>query len=215
MDFYVILTFAVTVIFGYLIGSVNSSIAIIRLWKKEDIREKGSKNAGLTNTLRLYGKKAALFVLIADLLKGVLAVLICRLIANLIGADIEGIIVSYVAGISVMIGHIFPIYYGFKGGKGVLIAATTLLAIDPLTFAIVIPIFAIILIISNYVSLSSIIAAISYPIVTYFTQNLRGFETVVINSCLVGFIAILIVFMHRSNIKRLINGNENKFRKNK
>ncbi len=216
MELSLVLILAISAVLGYLIGSVNSSILIIRIWKREEIREKGSKNAGLTNVLRVYGKKAALIILIADLLKGVVAVFLAKFIANLIGTELELIIFGYVAGIFVMIGHIFPIFYHFKGGKGVLIAATTLLAIDPITFCVIIPFFALILLITNYVSVASITAAIFYPITTLLTQYLRGdFKTLWINVGFAGLIGIIIVFMHRSNIKRLVNHEENKFRKNK
>ncbi len=216
MELSLVLILAISAVLGYLIGSVNSSILIIRVWKREEIREKGSKNAGLTNVLRVYGKKAALIILIADLLKGVVAVFLAKFIANLIGTELELIIFGYVAGIFVMIGHIFPIFYHFKGGKGVLIAATTLLAIDPITFCVIIPFFALILLITNYVSVASITAAIFYPITTLLTQYLRGdFKTLWINVGFAGLIGIIIVFMHRSNIKRLVNHEENKFRKNK
>lgn len=200
----------ISIIISYLIGSLNSSIIVVKIWKKVDIREHGSKNAGLTNTLRVFGKGPALATLISDLLKGVIAVFLGRLIAYLFGVD-NTLIVGYCAGIAAFLGHIFPLYYGFKGGKGVLIAATTLLALDPVTFSIVIPFFAIILFFTRYVSVSSICSATAYPIVTLVTQSMRDYETPLINSCFALVIAIIIIFMHRSNIKRLKNGTENKF----
>jgi len=211
--FKLIITFALAAVIGYLIGSLNSSITVIKIWKKQDIRDYGSKNAGLTNTLRVYGKAPALVTLICDLAKGVIAVLLCRWIASMIGAVDNTIIVGYIAGILVMIGHIFPLYYGFKGGKGVLIAATTLLAIDPVTFSIIIPFFIIVLLITNYVSVASISAAAFYPVVTLICQSLRNFETTVLDTIFAGIIGIIIIYMHRSNITRLRNGTENKFRK--
>lgn len=213
--FKIIMTFVLAAVLGYLIGSVNSSITVIKIWKKQDIRNYGSKNAGLTNTLRVYGKAPALVTLLCDLAKGVIAVILCRWIANLMGAVDNTIIVGYVAGIFVMIGHIFPLYYGFKGGKGVLIAATTLLAIDPVTFSIIIPFFAVILLITNYVSIASISAAAFYPVVTFFCQRMRNFETAAIDAIFAAIIGIIIIYMHRTNIKRLRNGTENKFRKNR
>lgn len=206
-----ILLIVIAVVISYLIGSVNSAITVCKIWKKADIRNFGSKNAGLTNVLRVFGKGPALVTLICDLLKGVVAVMLCRLIAN--GFDVlnENLFLSYIAGLSVMLGHIFPIYYGFHGGKGVLIAATTLLAIDPLTFCIIIPFFAIVLYFTRYVSVSSISAALFYPLLTLITQGLRGFDLYILNAIMAYIIGMLIVWMHRSNIERLKNGTENKF----
>ena len=204
------LSISISVIFSYLLGSLNSSIIVIRVWKKKDIRDFGSKNAGLTNTLRVFGKGPALATLLGDLLKGVLAVLIGRLIAGAFGID-NTLIVGYCAAIAVFIGHIFPIFYGFKGGKGVLMAATTLLALDPLTFAIIIPFFALLVFLTRYVSISSIIAAIVYPFLTFITQSLRNYETPFINALFAVGICIIIIFMHKPNIIRLKNGTENKF----
>ncbi|MFA5658832.1 MAG: glycerol-3-phosphate acyltransferase, partial [Oscillospiraceae bacterium] len=168
-----IFSIAFAVIFSYFLGSLNSSIIVVRLWKKVDIRDFGSKNAGLTNTLRVFGKGPALATLLCDLAKGVIAVSVSRLFASAIGSFDDTMIIGYIAGAFAMVGHIFPVYYNFKGGKAVLVAATTLLAIDPVTFSIVIPFFALILLVTRYVSVSSIIAAVAYPIFTFITQSLR------------------------------------------
>lgn len=210
MDLYLTLSIIISVIIGYLIGSLNSSITVVKIWKKVDIRDYGSKNAGLTNTLRVFGKGPALATLISDLLKGVIAVFIGRLIAHFFGID-NTLIVGYCAGISAFLGHIFPLYYGFKGGKGVLMAATTLLALDPLTFVIVIPFFALILYLTRYVSLSSILAAIAYPIITYITQLMRDFDTPLLDAGFALVMSIIMIYMHKANIQRLKNGTENKF----
>jgi len=213
--FKVVLSILITVAFSYLIGSLNSSIIIVKLWKKVDIREYGSKSAGLTNTHRVFGKGPALATLLSDLAKGVIAVLLCRGIASLFGVYDDTLIVGYIAGISAMLGHIFPLYYGFKGGKGVLVAATTLLAIDPLTFCIVIPFFILILFLTRYVSVSSISAAIVYPIITFITQSARDFHNPLTNASFALLIALIIIYMHRANIERLKNGTENRFVFNK
>ena len=210
MDLYLTLSIIISVIIGYLIGSLNSSIIVVRIWKKADIREYGSKNAGLTNTLRVFGKGPALATLLSDLLKGVIAVLLGRIIAHLFGVD-NTLIVGYCAGISAFLGHIFPLYYGFKGGKGVLMAATTLLALDPVTFSIIIPLFALILYITRYVSVSSILAAIAYPIITFITQSMRDFDAPLIDAGFALVMSIIIIYMHRANIQRLKNGTESKF----
>lgn len=209
MDF--ILSVAFAVIFSYFLGSLNSAITVVRVWKKVDIRDFGSKNAGLTNTLRVFGKGPALATLLCDLAKGFVAVTLSRVAASVIFDLSDTMVIAYIAGTFTMIGHIFPVYYGFKGGKGVLVAATTLLAIDPLTFCIVIPFFAMILYITRYVSVSSILAAIAYPVSTFITQSLRGFSGRYIDTAFSAVIGLIIIYMHRSNIQRLKNGTENRF----
>ena len=131
---------------AYLIGSCNSSIIVVRMWKKEDIRNFGSKNAGLTNTLRCFGKGPALLTLLSDLLKGSLTILIIRIIVSWCGYENDTMTVGYIAGFMVMLGHIFPVYYGFKGGKGVLVGVSVFLVIDWRVFCILIGVFAIVLI---------------------------------------------------------------------
>ncbi len=199
---------------SYLIGSCNSAIIVIKLLKKEDIRNFGSKNAGLTNVLRCFGKGPALATLLSDLLKGSLTILLIKFLVTKSGFDGDIDAIGYISGFMVMLGHIFPVYYGFKGGKGVLLTASVLLAIDIQTFAIVIPIFIIMLIITKYVSLSSITAAVAYPIVTFFMQYFAEHlpvGTVVLHTALVSLSTVLIVYMHRTNIARLKEGTENKF----
>ncbi|MBE6853576.1 MAG: glycerol-3-phosphate 1-O-acyltransferase PlsY [Ruminococcus sp.] len=204
----------ICLIAAYLIGSCNSAIIVVKLLKKEDIRNFGSKNAGLTNVLRCFGKGPALVTLLADLLKGSLTILLIKLVLSLASFEGDLMTIGYISGFMVMLGHIFPLYYGFKGGKGVLVAATVLLAIDPWTFMIVIPVFIVTLIFTRYVSVSSITAAISYPVVTFLLQYFaRNFElgTVLVHTGLVMLNTILIIYMHRANIQRLKDGNENKF----
>ena len=207
---------AVSVIISYLLGSCNSSIITVRLLKHEDIREHGSKNAGLTNTLRCYGKIPALITLIGDLAKGIVAVLLSILAFKLIAGEgsFDRQTVGYIAGISAILGHIFPIYYGFKGGKGVLVACSILIVIDPLTFAIIIPFFAIVLIISKYVSVASISSAVFYPLLTFllhFCVEDIPLNLCLIHTALVAVTSVLLIYMHRTNIQRLKNGTENKF----
>lgn len=210
----IILSLIITVLISYLIGSVNSAITICRIVKKDDIRKYGSGNAGLTNVLRVYGKGPALATLLCDLAKGVIAVVLCRVIVT----DVlevtffnNRLFIGYVAGLFVMIGHIFPVFYKFHGGKGVLIAATTLIAIDPLTCLFSVLVFAIVLAISKYVSVSSITAAYVYPLFTIITQSLRDMTGVWQNTAMALVIAFLITYMHKPNIKRLREGTENKF----
>ncbi len=217
-----ILTVVLAAVIGYLLGSVNSAITVVRLLKHEDVRKVGSGNAGLTNTLRCYGKFCALLTLIGDLSKGVVAVLLSRdLLAHLIigGDPLNYNFIGYVAGMLAIIGHVFPLYYGFKGGKGVLVGVSVFLVLDWRVFCILIGIFALILLISRYVSLSSIIATACAPFVTVISQYVRGVGyqpwQLALHFVLTAIMASIIIWMHRSNIQRLRAGTENKFGKKK
>jgi len=216
----IVFSLAFTVIFSYLFGSLNSAIIVCRLWKKKDIRDYGSNNAGLTNVLRVFGKGPAAATLLCDLAKGVIAVVVCRLVVHrvfdvVLFGDVK--FIGYVAGIFVMLGHIFPVFYGFHGGKGVLIAATTLIAIDPLTCLFSVTVFAILLAATKYVSVGSICAAVSYPLFTFINQQFldSNADAVLPNTLVAACIGALIIYMHKPNIKRLLNGTENKFGKKK
>ena len=201
-------------VFSYLFGSINSAITVCKIWKKKDIRDYGSNNAGLTNVLRVFGKGPALATLLCDLAKGVIAVVICRIVVTRIAGVVffdNKLFIGYVAGLAVMLGHIFPIFYGFHGGKGVLLTATTLLAIDPLTCLFSVMVFAVVLALTKYVSVGSICAAVAYPIFTIVTQSMRDIQGHWINAGMALIFTVLIIWMHRSNIRRLMNGTENKF----
>jgi len=217
-----IIALLITAVESYLLGSCNSSIIVVKLLKHEDIREHGSKNAGLTNTLRCYGKTAALITLIGDLAKGVIASIIAVYLVfpMLLGESysdsrfIDSYAVGYISGFFAILGHIFPLYYGFKGGKGVLVASSILLVIDPVSFCIVIPFFAVVVAVTKYVSVGSIAAACFYPILTflvhYFHYDL-SLGLSLLHTGLTVLTSILLIYMHHENIKRLKNGTENKF----
>jgi glycerol-3-phosphate acyltransferase PlsY len=178
---------------AYLLGDISPAILISKALGG-DIREKGSGNAGSTNMLRNYGKKAAIATLAIDVLKGVAAVKIGGLLAGAGGA--------YIAAVFVMIGHIWPAFFGFKGGKGVATALGTLLAVD-WRMALIVLVFALaIMAISKMVSLGSVCAAAALPPLSFFM--LRGFT-------LYGLVmAAIVIFKHRSNIKRILDGTESK-----
>ena len=133
---------------GYFLGSINFAIIISSTQYKQDIRDFGSNNAGMTNMMRTYGKKAAALTLIGDALKAVIACLIGHIILGQLGA--------YIAGLFCIVGHIFPIYYNFKGGKGVVTAGVTIFMCNPIVFLIIITMFFIIVLISRYISLGSV-----------------------------------------------------------
>lgn len=211
---YVIISLAFTILFSYLLGSLNSAIIVCKIAKKADIRDYGSNNAGLTNVLRVFGKGPALATLLCDLAKGIIAVVVCRVIVTYV-FDVTFFnndrFIGYIAGLAVMLGHIFPVFYGFHGGKGVLVAATTLIAIDPLTCFFSVLVFIILLAATKYVSVGSIVAAFSYPLFTILTQTMRHIDGAWLNMLVGLVIAFLITYMHKPNIKRLKEGTENKF----
>ncbi len=188
---------------AYLLGSISFSIIFSKKFAGFDVREKGSKNAGTTNVLRTVGKKAAILTLICDILKGVIAVLFA-ILASKIWTDVNAEPLKYLAGLFAIIGHTFPVYYGFKGGKGVATSLGVLLVVNP-EIGIICLVFALIIMIATrWVSLGSIMAALLFPILTVFmVENLYAKAI----SILIG---LLVIFNHRSNIKRLKNGTENK-----
>ena len=203
---------------GYFLGSINFSIIVVRMMTGRDIRDMGSKNAGLTNTLRCAGKPSALLTLIGDLLKGVIAVYLARGFCHLLHAGLlpgnDTHYIGYIAGLFAIIGHVFPIYYGFKGGKGVLVGAASFLAVDYKVFLALLAIFVVILAISKYVSLASIISTAYCPLATLLMSRIvdgytwgRSFMYMLLSLPM----AAMVIYMHRSNIQRLIDGNENKF----
>lgn len=213
----------ITALLSYLWGSLNSAIIAVRLIKGEDIREKGSGNAGLTNVIRVYGKGLGVVTLLGDLFKGVIAVLLARyIVTNVVGVTFFGgdkIFIGYIAGLFTIIGHMFPLYYGFHGGKGVLLAATTLIAMDPLTCVVSLAVFFVLIGITKYVSVGSICAAITYPVFTLIYQSIRAdeFPGHIANFAIAAIIGFMIVYMHKPNIERLKAGTENKIgqKKNK
>ena len=198
---------AVMAIIAYLIGSINFSVIFSKKMAGFDVREKGSGNAGTTNMLRSVGKKAAAITLVCDILKGVVAILIALLIGRMVdGANTSALVQT--AGIAVILGHTFPIFFKFKGGKGV---ATSLgvLIMSNWQIGLICLVFALILIVlTQMVSVGSIAAAVLYPVLTLFIpQNYIAEGNYLIYSIL---LAVLIIFNHRENVKRLLNGTENR-----
>ena len=180
----------------YLLGSLNFAIIISKLFYRDDIRKYGSGNAGMTNMLRTYGKLPAAATLLLDMAKGAVSVVL----GTLIFADIG----SAIAGLFVVLGHMFPCFYKFKGGKGVATTAMVVLATDWLVFLILLAIFLVIVIGTKYVSLGSVMCMLIYPFVLANIHN-TGFN--VLSAIIV---AALVIFMHRSNIARLRAGTESK-----
>jgi len=202
------------VICGYLLGSINPSIIVSRKLYGKDIRQFGSGNAGLTNMLRVYGKKAALFTLVGDMIKAALSVALGAWFygvenrALTVDRSIEG---AYLAGLFCVLGHIAPVYYKFRGGKGVLATATMILLLDPAVFLMLVAIFALVLVCTRFVSMASITAAFLYPALTYVThQYITGLPPAMWTMLFSVVTAVMIIYMHRENIKRVAHGKENK-----
>lgn len=201
--------FLVVGLCAYLLGSINTSILVSKVYGT-DIRLHGSGNAGLTNALRVLGKGAAVLVLIGDILKGVLAICIARLFmtvfVNLVRVSIEQPeIYVYFSGFCVIVGHIFPIYFKFKGGKGILTSATVIAILQPQLALWLIAVFFVIVLLTRYVSLGSICSALVLMIAPFFfLRDDVWFLTFAV--CIGG----LAIWMHRSNIHRLLQGTENK-----
>lgn len=204
MAIYIIIT-----VISYLIGSVSFAVIFGKKISGIDVREKGSGNAGSTNVLRTAGKKAATLTLLCDALKGVVAIFIAW-IAGKIFKNSDSALLVQLAAIAAAIGHTFPIFFGFKGGKGVATSLGILLMINWQIGLICLAFWAVIVALTRMVSLGSIGAAILFPILTIFIrQNYivpEGYYFV-----FAVLLAVLVIFNHRENIKRLLEGKENKF----
>lgn len=214
----VLFSIIVAAALGYFLGSINFSIIVVRLMKGRDIRDMGSKNAGLTNTYRCAGKTCALLTLLGDVLKGIVAVALARGFCHLLHAGMspgnDTHYIGYIAGLFAIIGHVFPIYYGFKGGKGVLVGVSTFIIVDPKVFIALLAIFIVLLAITKYVSLASIISSAYCPLATLLMSWIvdgfsfgRSFLYMLLSLPM----CALVIFMHRSNIQRLKSGTESKF----
>lgn len=190
MDYFIIILIA------YLLGSVNFSIVISKYIYNDDIRQYGSKNAGSTNALRVRGKKFGLMVLTGDMTKGVIAVLV--------GGYLCGNLGKLIAGFFVILGHVYPVFFKFKGGKGVATTTAVVLAFDIRVFAIFLTVFTIVLIISKFVSLGSICASFSIPFSMFFLYN----DWIYVSFGLL--ITLFIIYLHRANIARILNKEESK-----
>lgn len=205
-------TYIVIGIIAYLIGSISFSVIISKKMAGFDVREKGSKNAGSTNVLRTVGKKAAVITLLCDVLKGVVAVLIAYIVGKFID-NVDRAILVQVAALCVVIGHTFPIFFKFKGGKGVATSLGIVLLLN-WQIGLICLVFALVLmILTRMVSLGSISAAILFPVLTIFiTENYLVEGNYIIFGIL---LAAFVVYNHRANVKRILTGTENKLSFNK
>jgi len=188
---------------AYLLGSLNGALLMSRFLLGDDIRKHGSGNAGATNVLRTYGVKWSILVSVWDVSKGVLAVLLG---SRLIPEEYYG---GLIVGFFVILGHVFPIFFGFRGGKGVITSCAVLFALDWQTAAIALGLFMVIVVITRYVSLGSVCAMLTLPALGALFN--RGVPLIMMYAAL----AVLVILLHRANIKRLFAGTENKFGKKK
>ena len=203
-------TYIIIAIIAYAIGSINFSVLISKKMAGFDVREKGSGNAGTTNMLRSVGKKAAVITLLCDILKGVVSIGIALIAGNIV-KNVDKAVLVQIAGILVVVGHSFPIFFEFKGGKGVATSLGVIMMINwkigliCLVFALVIMAF------SRMVSMGSVGAAILFPVLTLFINTnfiveASGMKYFIFSVIL----AAMVIFNHRANIKRIANGTENK-----
>lgn len=186
----------ICVVIAYLLGSLQTSVLLSKFFKFPDPRTQGSHSAGATNVLRTIGKNAALLTLIGDVLKGVIAVLIARIF------HVQGFFLAMVA-LAAVIGHVFPCFFQFRGGKGVATAIGGLLMLSPLIAILLAVLWLVIVFTTQYVSLASLIASAAAPVLILIFSHTPYFLPVLI-------MAGLIIWKHKSNIQRLRNGTESK-----
>ena len=196
-------------IVAYLIGSISFSVIFSKKMAGFDVREKGSGNAGATNMLRSVGKKAAVLTLLCDALKGVVAI-IFAIIVGAIAKESDKALLVQIAGILVVVGHTYPVFFGFKGGKGVATALGVLL-ITNWKIGLICLVFALVIMaLSRIVSAGSVVAAVLFPVLVLFMHTnytiSEGSSYFVYSIIL----AVIVLFNHRSNIKRILSGTENK-----
>lgn len=206
----------VITILSYLVGSIPTSIIVGKIARGIDIRQYGSGNAGGTNVIRVLGWKAGVFVILMDMAKGLIAtLLLSRLMfgalpfANLTPFD-DFTVVQIIAGSAAILGHIWTVFAGFRGGKGIATAGGMLIGIAPVEVGVSLAVFSIVFLVTHYVSLGSLSAAVAFPLTMFFRENVfleqvRGYNTLIYFSIA---IALLIIYTHRANIRRLVAGTE-------
>jgi glycerol-3-phosphate acyltransferase PlsY len=208
----------VIVILSYLIGSIPTSIIVARRVKGIDIRQHGSGNAGGTNVFRVLGWRAGVFVILMDMAKGLLATVVVAKIMygalpfpNRTPFD-DFTVVQIIAGCAAILGHVWTVFAGFRGGKGIATAGGMLLGVAPVEVGVSFAVFVVVFLATQYVSLGSLSAAVTFPLTMFFRENVfmvevPGYRTLIYFAIA---IAALIIYTHRSNIVRLLRGNENR-----
>jgi len=198
---------AILMIAAYLLGSIPTSVWVGKMFFNKDVRDFGSGNAGATNTVRVLGYAAGIPVLLFDIFKAWLPVYLSIYCFKWNASGDLLVYLQILIGLAAVIGHIYPIYSGFKGGKGVATLAGMALALFPLAFLSSLLTFIIVIAITRYVSLGSMAAAIVFPIFLVFVFKHQSTPLIILGI----FASVFLIFTHRKNIKKLINGTENKF----
>ncbi|MEZ4936443.1 MAG: glycerol-3-phosphate 1-O-acyltransferase PlsY [Crocinitomicaceae bacterium] len=199
-------TYLISGLLAYLLGSIPTAVWVGKAFYGVDVRLEGSKNAGATNTFRVLGKKPGIIVLVIDILKGVLAVLMPLFIFSLEAESMLYGNIKVLCGIVAVVGHIFPIFANFNGGKGVATSLGVVIGISPPAAGICITLFLVVFVASQFVSLGAIVASIAFPLSVVFILNEKNTTLIVFSVVL----AIAVILAHRKNISRLLAGNENK-----
>ncbi|MBK6635118.1 MAG: glycerol-3-phosphate 1-O-acyltransferase PlsY [Chitinophagaceae bacterium] len=194
------------IILSYLIGSIPTALIISRRFFGIDIRDYGSGNMGATNTFRVLGSRYGTMVMVFDILKGMAAVMLYNFLPFYVNNDLERTNLMLGLGLSAVIGHVFPVFAGFKGGKGVATLLGMVLAIQPVIAVSCIGIFILVLFLTRYVSLSSILAAVALPICVLWIWN----ENELLYRVFALIVAILVVVTHQKNIGRILRGVESR-----
>ena len=202
------LWFFVTAVFSYLIGSLNYSIITSQIFIGSDIRSQGSGNAGSTNMLRSHGIKAGVITLITDFMKAFVATLATRLLFLMYMPE-HATLAAAISGFFCAVGHCFPLYFGFKGGKGVAVGAIMILMTDPRCFAVAVAVFLILVAITRYVSLGSTMAGASFPISYAVMIGIHGVDGI-ITFVFALALAVMVFILHRNNYARIFKGTESK-----
>ena len=195
------LVYLIIIITAYLLGNISTSYIVAKRLAGVDIRTQGSGNAGSTNVLRTLGKKAGALTFIGDVLKGLIAVLIARFIAY--GVNLDNTTCAYIAVVAVVLGHNYPVFLGLKGGKGVATSLGSMLGMNPLVALLCLGFFIIIVAITKYISLGSILGIGLSPVIMMINHNTKGVLVTL-------FLTISVAITHKENIKRLLNGTERK-----
>ena len=205
------------IIVPYLLGSLNFGVMISQQHYRDDVRTHGSGNAGATNMLRTYGLKAGVLTILGDLFKTVFAIFIGAILGGfgyLGGISVGGMTcdfpLTYIAGFFAVIGHVYPIYYGFKGGKGVLCTAAMALVLTPVEFALLLLVFIGLVYSCRYISLGSVTVAVLYPVAVHGHLTVIGVPENGIVALITILLAIFIVYCHRENLKRISDRTERK-----
>ena len=196
------LAYLLVVVISYFMGTISCAYLISKYVFSTDIRQYGSKNPGTTNMLRTFGKKAGAITLIGDYLKGTLAVLISIFLAKKMGLDPD--LAKYISAIAVVCGHNWSIFMRFRGGKGVATSYGAMLAISPLMTLASMVFYIIILLVTRYVSVASMLGVCLFPILMFMTKDMSGVWVGIL-------LSVSVVYKHRENIRKLLSGTENRF----